>query len=65
MAMSLCNLTAPVQCSPDTPVPTSPKEAWCKLRFNFIVNSLTATLYSGESQLVCIAGIVSMNGRKS
>ncbi|XP_052264161.1 intermembrane lipid transfer protein VPS13A-like [Dreissena polymorpha] len=43
--------SSPVQGSPDTPVPTSPKEAWCKLRFNFIVNSLTATLYSGESQL--------------
>ncbi|KAH3866052.1 hypothetical protein DPMN_029103 [Dreissena polymorpha] len=63
MTISLCYLTAPVQGSPDTPVPTSPKEAWCKLRFNFIVNSLTATLYSGESQLVCVPVIVSMIGR--
>jgi len=27
--------------------------AWCKLKFNFTVNCLGATLYSGDSNLVC------------
>ncbi|XP_060551931.1 intermembrane lipid transfer protein VPS13A-like [Ruditapes philippinarum] len=34
-----------------TPVAVTSQETWCKLKFNFCINTLSATLYNGESKL--------------